>query len=783
MAGKGKKAEGRRESASFSVDTQLFRELGELLVGRDATALLELVKNSYDADARVVIVDGRNLSSKRGGVITVADDGNGMTLAQFRRGFLRLAGRSKTGGTRRSPRYGRRYTGEKGVGRLATHKLARVLDVNSVPRSRSKSRRAISAHLDWRELEKRSSLQQAGKAVSLRSASAGDRPSGTEIRLSSLRHAWTDTDRAEFVNGAEAYSPPQDLVRATRLQGLMKPDKPLFRTPRVRDREGGQRDPGFQVQLTGEFDFSGDFWDEMVGSVEWVLEISADRKGVEITVTPTARERAYTNEQARAQRVKVAHPDPKAGPFFQARILVRSRGGRKEFRDWSELVSGVRVYSEGFRVLPYGERDNDWLQINRDYAARKRKLRVFEEREELVSEMEWDEEDQDLALTLLPADSYLGAIFLTRERSGELEMLVNREGFVENAAFDNLVHLTRLGIAVLTRSRAAGRLGRREAAKAEREERRRTPSAEPDGEPDLASSQAAVAEAMSETRDEISALRSDLASGNASQFESRIERLEQWTERLEEAVASLLSEQRLMPILASVGIQMGEFIHEINGLLAMTSTIDTVLGRLRRDRNNFPTSEARRDAAEIHQEVAELRARLERQATYLIDLTAPGAVRRRSRQRLAERFDRAAELVRPAIERRSIKLTNQIPEDARTQPMFPAELTAVLLNLLTNAIKAAGEDGKINASARSQGDDMLVLRVENTGVAVDLDADPERWFRPFETTTSQIDPLLGQGMGFGLPITRDILDEYGASVQFVRPRKGYATAVAIEFPS
>jgi signal transduction histidine kinase len=782
MAAKDKKAKGRRESASFSVDTQLFRELGELLVARDATALLELVKNSYDADARVVIVDGQDLGSRRKGVITVTDDGNGMTLAEFRRGFLRLAGRSKTGGTRRSPRYGRRYTGEKGVGRLATHKLARVLDVNSVPRSRSKSRRAISAHLDWRELEKRSSLEEAGEAVTLRTTGAGDRPSGTEIQLGSLRHAWSDFDRAEFVSGAEAYSPPQDLVGATRLQELMKPDKPLFRVPRVRDRRGGERDPGFQVRLTGDFGFSGDFWDEMVESVEWVLEMSADRTGVEIAVVPTDRERAKTNDQAKAQRLSVAHPDPKAGPFFQARILARGRRGSKAFRAWSEHVAGVRVYSEGFRVLPYGEQDNDWLQINREYAARSRKLRVLEEREELASEMGWTEEDHDLALTLLPADSYVGAIFLTRERSGQLEMLVNREGFVENAAFANLVDLTRVGISVLARARAAGRLGRREAARAERDERRKERASEPE-ESEVAGSHAAVGEALRETRDEIAALRSDLASGDSSQLEARIERLEEWSGRLEEAVSSLLAEQRLMPILASVGIQMGEFIHEINGLLAMTSTIDTVLGRLRRDRKNFPTPAARRDAAEIHQEVTELRARLERQATYLIDLTAPGAVRRRSRQRLAERFDRAVELVRPALERRSIKLANRIPDDARTQPMFPAELTAVLLNLLTNAIKAAGEGGKISASARMRQDGTLLFQLQNTGAAVDLEMDPERWFRPFETTTTDVDPLLGQGMGFGLPITRDILDEYGASIKFVRPLKGYATAIAIEFPS
>ncbi len=37
------------QTITFSVDTHVFRELGELLVGRDSTALLELIKNAYDA--------------------------------------------------------------------------------------------------------------------------------------------------------------------------------------------------------------------------------------------------------------------------------------------------------------------------------------------------------------------------------------------------------------------------------------------------------------------------------------------------------------------------------------------------------------------------------------------------------------------------------------------------------------------------------------------------------------------------------------------------------------
>ena len=63
----------------FSVDTHLFRELGDLLVGRDSTALFELIKNAYDADASVVTVTGTNLKDKNRGEIVIADNGCGMT--------------------------------------------------------------------------------------------------------------------------------------------------------------------------------------------------------------------------------------------------------------------------------------------------------------------------------------------------------------------------------------------------------------------------------------------------------------------------------------------------------------------------------------------------------------------------------------------------------------------------------------------------------------------------------------------------------------------------------
>jgi signal transduction histidine kinase len=113
--------------------------------------------------------------------------------------------------------------------------------------------------------------------------------------------------------------------------------------------------------------------------------------------------------------------------------------------------------------------------------------------------------------------------------------------------------------------------------------------------------------------------------------------------------------------------------------------------------------------------------------------------------------------------------------------MFAAELTAVFTNLLSNAVKAAGPKGRIVASAGINDDGSVHVLIQNTGVRVDL-ARAETWFRPFESTTVEVDPLLGQGMGLGLPITRRMLDDYGVDIAFVAADSGFATAIKFTFP-
>ena len=164
-----------------------------------------------------------------------------------------------------------------------------------------------------------------------------------------------------------------------------------------------------------------------------------------------------------------------------------------------------------------------------------------------------------------------------------------------------------------------------------------------------------------------------------------------------------------------------------------------------------------------------------------MDVVTPDARRRRSRQRVGDRFDTAVRLVDHSAQRRRIRIENRIPAGLKTLPMFPAELTTVFANLLTNAVKGAGEDGRIEASAAND-DGVMRVRVQNTGAAVDL-GESERWFEPFQSTTDEIVPVLGQGMGLGLTITRRVLDYYGIEIAFVEPDPPYATSIEMVFPT
>mgnify|MGYP000901495651 CR=1 FL=1 len=100
------------KKVGFTVDAGLIQRLGYELVGRAETAVSELIKNSYDADATVVDVDFID-SNEIGGKLFISDNGAGMSESQLINGFMRISSTDKVHNPT-SARLHRTKAGKKG---------------------------------------------------------------------------------------------------------------------------------------------------------------------------------------------------------------------------------------------------------------------------------------------------------------------------------------------------------------------------------------------------------------------------------------------------------------------------------------------------------------------------------------------------------------------------------------------------------------------------------------------------------------------------------------------
>lgn len=801
----------------FSVDTHLFRELGELLVGRESTAALELVKNAYDADATVVTLDGVSLRGDDGSLV-VLDDGNGMTRHRFVTAFLRVASRSKEGADRRSARRGRRYTGEKGIGRLAAHKLASVLEVTSIPRpdlvpkadegaaadTEEELTSGVSALIDWDAVEERGSLDDVGDGLRVASLPPdGQAMPGSTFVLRRLRSRWTDDRIASFVREMKEAQPPGVLTDPSLCPPLAEPA--MLPAPRYRD--SSDDDPGFVLRLTGDLDAGEDFFQLASQDFRWLVEIDGREDVVRYQITPVA---SYARQEPLARTYRFQRTQPlEARPAFTARIFTYPGAStrRGPLKTFTRSSTGVRVYQEGFRVLPYGESGDDWLGIDRGIRQGERTYKIAIDKD--GSDDLFDVEGFKEGLNATSNNGYVGAVFLLESGSLGLRSLVNREGFVPDAAFDALVDLVSTGIKLSVRVRRAVQqavIAREEAAALaaalDEPDRVRKPApgdppphgpdeGPPGPVPGLTPGQAdprtdappgtddlseKARQALGRAQDAAQALR---AAGPAAVLTGDVADVVSGLAVATAELDRLRAQQPDLRVLASVGLQLGAFIHDINGLLGQARTVRELLEPLATDEalSRPQRARVRRVAAALE----DLGQALDRQASYLTDVVSTDSRRRRRRIAVADRLDVSRRLLSAQLSRLGVELDADLPPDLRTPPMFPAELTVLLNNLLTNAIKNAGRPGRVLVAGRPMGDRGLTLTVSNTGVAVDL-TDADRWFMPFETTTTSIDEVLGQGLGLGLPITLALVEDYRGTIAFVEPRPGYATEIRVDLP-
>ena len=353
-----------RGKIHFTVASELLRELGERLVGRQFIALAELVKNSYDADASKVEISINN------NCIEIADHGHGMTFQDFSDRWMRVGSTHKIGEVT-SPEFKRPLTGSKGIGRLAVQFLASELTLVSVPKkNRIQSGSMpdqLSVDVNW------DSAVQAGELTSAVAEYDVTEPKevtfplsrshGTRITLKSLKQEWDPKEFEELAKEIWFLQPP-------------------FRTLTGISNE--QAD-GFDVRLsTPGPDSEALFNSQMSRLLElYKSRIVGKLSPVENPHEEPGKRRIQLSlelERAPAQPYEYEVPVQGDGGFlidgleFEIRIFkVQNRLGHgipvKQAREYMSHWGGIHIYDAGFRI-PYAGAAADWLRLEVGHSHR-----------------------------------------------------------------------------------------------------------------------------------------------------------------------------------------------------------------------------------------------------------------------------------------------------------------------------------------------------------------------------------------------------------------------------
>jgi signal transduction histidine kinase len=329
-------------TASFRPKARLIRLLGDELISDEIMAIVELVKNAYDADAKQVSVGLYDLDDPQAARIEIRDDGEGMDLDTILHAWLEPATDWKRNGKhKRNTGLGRYPLGEKGVGRFAADKLGSELEL--VSRARTVEQE-VSLQVHWNSFENSGYIDEVENTWENRAPRVfTGEIYGTILRIGHMRAHWDATMVSRVRDGLMRLVSPFSQILDFKII-LDCPNFPEHSGPVVSSLL--ERAP---YRFIGQVDASGFLHTD---------DLPVD--GVDL--------RQHAIEKfLHGNNLRV----PDCGPFRVALFVwdldsvgLNSPAIDRETRQALKRFCGVSIYRDGFRVWPYGGPADDWLELN-----------------------------------------------------------------------------------------------------------------------------------------------------------------------------------------------------------------------------------------------------------------------------------------------------------------------------------------------------------------------------------------------------------------------------------
>jgi signal transduction histidine kinase len=739
-------------SVRFSVDAGHIQRLGLELVAKQETALAELIKNAYDADATRVTVSFTG-HDKPHGTLTIEDNGSGMTFDVVRDAWMRLSTAHKQEQPL-SPRFNRVRAGRKGIGRFAVQRLGKTLLMETEVAGQDYG---LRVYFDWdgrfnagRDLNDIFSDVEEYKKPTDRAR--------TCLSIGDLRETWTESA----------------LKKVWKM--ILSLQSPFATVPHIVALSGSRSDHGFEVLLNGSSSKNQKISLEIESGFlqHAIAEISG-------TVNPdgTAIVRVVSNKLVLDEhhefdeRFLLTGPLTFSAKYFIYKSELLSGLSVPAAQEMGREYGGVRIYRNGFRVSPYGERSDDWLRLDRDTSRR---------------------------VLIVPANNvnFFGQVLLGREDNPLFEETSSREGLIENEAFEELRRFVRNSLEWGFLRVAAVR-GRKQTASQKdfvSTARPRKPSevidtllgtfraADTDGASPKADDPSQEVDAPADSNaGEPEATRKDSASYELAAaryaFEAAREELMLWEADVEEREAASLQYEEMLRILASLGLSISVFGHEIKGI---RGSVSAHLAVLQDQIASLPLTDEKTQLEGVVKGLMSATGRMFDLGGYIAGLMSSTESRELRSLSVKGAIKRFEEQFRQYMSRQKIDFEyHVVPDNLRTVEMHASELDSVLLNFLTNSIKSMKAAKVFPRRVRvraTQEEGMVVLAFEDNGQGISPEVQ-DRIFDAFFTTTVSLDDdgLAGPGTGLGLKIVSDIATSYGGSVGVSEPRDGYACSI------
>ncbi|MBI5298231.1 MAG: ATP-binding protein [Chloroflexi bacterium] len=722
------------DNVRFSVDASHISRLGRELVVKKETAVSELVKNAYDADATEVTLTFED-ADLAGGRLIIEDNGHGMTREQLIAGFMRISTTDKVH-EQYSPKYKRLRAGRKGIGRFAAHRLGKKLKVVT---QNKQSTFALQIDIDWSHFEADQDLIIISNHIN---EIPKTRENGTIIIIDDLEDGWT------VASLKSVYRYLADLLQPFPISKTLETDTkdPGFAVKILRSLNNESEEVASTEKLVFEYALA-----EIMGSVDKKGEIRWSIQSQQLDINESKKLKGNNLELESNGFQFLKNVNLKA--FY---YIYNGRDSNYLPGHINTLIAtlardrgGIRVYRNGFRVLPYGEREDDWLRLDEESARR----------------------------SLLPPyknQNFFGFVELVDPNGEVFEETASREYLINNQGFQELIKFCKIILtAAITRvAEARGKKIKPTKSNITPSERLRT-----------------AVDTIRRITDEIEHSSSNKTPEQITTrqvettkaIQSAIQVLEESVGAQQDKEEELLNEISMLRVLASLGLSIGQFNHEIRNmfpaLLADTYSLIQVT------------------SGDSHEKALRLKKNIQSFRTYTsyFDKSVSANARRETViQDIGKILRSFWEVVTPACQRRDIEFPEPtIREyDLFTIPMHSSEWTSILFNLFTNSRKAiarAGhETGKILVTAGREKGKIIVDFVDN-GDGI-LPENRERIFDAFFTTSytssteaeDEDDDLLGTGLG--LKILKDIVTSYNGEINLVGAPRGYVTCFRIEIP-